>query len=89
MTEQQNSKSARGDPSAAAVTNPKTKPLKQVCTEEINAGPPSFIRDILPYFMASYTFVISHIVYQMTGNLLIPIWLAYMVSMSQLWRRAD
>ena len=88
MTEQQNSKSAgkqTDESSTAAVTTPKSSALKRASSEEINAGPPSFIRDILPYFMASYTFVISHIVYQMTGNLLIPIWLAYMASMSQLW----
>ena len=85
MTEQQNSKSAQkqtDDSAAAAITTPKSKTLKRASSEEINAGPPSFIRDILPYFMASYTFVISHIVYQMNGNLLIPIWLAYMASMS-------
>lgn len=49
----------------------------------------SFIKEILPYFMASYAFVVSHIAYQMTGNLLIPIWLAYLLSMSQFWRSPD
>ena len=45
--------------------------------------------DIMPYFMASYAFVVSHVVYQMTGNLLIPIWLAYIASLSSFWRGAD
>ena len=39
--------------------------------------------------MACYVYVVSHIVYQMTGNLLVPIWLAYIFSAEQFWRRKD
>ena len=38
---------------------------------------PSFVSDVLPYYLTSYVFLISHIIYHTTGNLLIPIWLIY------------
>ena len=45
------------------------------------------MRDIAPYFLPSYAFAVSHIVYQMTGNLLVPIWLAYTVNLKNFWRK--
>jgi len=48
---------------------------------------PTFLKDIAPYFLTTYAFVVSHIVYQMTGNLLVPIWLAYTVNLKSFWRR--
>ena len=59
----------------------------QLRTVEKKAGAPKFARDVAPYFLASYAFLVSHIVYQWTGNLLIPIWLAYVVNMRSFWRR--
>ena len=55
---------------------------------EIKSVPkPSFISDVCPYFLASYTFVVSHLVYQLTGNLLVPIWLAYSFNLPEIWRK--
>lgn len=56
---------------------------------ERNVGEPNFMRDVMPYFMASYAFIVSHAVYQLSGNLLVPIWLAYMASLSSFWRGPD
>ena len=44
---------------------------------------PSFWEEVAPYYMPCYVFVVSHVVYQLTGNLLIPIWLAYMLNMPE------
>ena len=41
----------------------------------------------MPYFLTSYAFIVSHFVYYTSGNLLVPIWLAYLVSLPQFWRR--
>jgi hypothetical protein len=41
---------------------------------------PSFWGEVAPYYMPSYVFVVSHLVYFWTGNLLIPIWLAYILN---------
>ena len=49
----------------------------------------SFINDIMPYFTASYVFVVSHAVYQMSGNLLVPIWLGYLLNLPYLWRKEE
>lgn len=53
-----------------------------------SASSVSFISDIAPYFLASYAFLVSHIVYQMTGNLLVPIWLAYLANLTSFKRGA-
>jgi alkane 1-monooxygenase len=47
---------------------------------------PSFLSEVAPYYLPSYVFVVSHIVYQISGNLLIPIWLAYMLNMPNCWQ---
>ena len=49
----------------------------------------SFISDIMPYFTASYVFVVSHAVYQLSGNLLVPIWLGYLLNLPYLWRKEE
>lgn len=48
---------------------------------------PSFVTDICPYFLASYAFIVSHVIYQLTGNLLVPIWLAYLINLPSIWRK--
>ena len=41
----------------------------------------SFLRDVAPYYLPCYVFVVSHVVYHFTsGNLILPILLAYMLS---------
>lgn len=54
--------------------------LTRTCLE------PSFWSEVAPYYLPSYVFVVSHIVYQMSGNLLIPIWLAYILNMPNCWQ---
>ena len=58
-------------------------------TKVVKLGEPTFLRDIAPYFLASYAFIVSHIIYQLSGNLLVPIWLAYMISLGAFWRSKD
>ena len=62
-----------------------SKEAKSKCNEEASSA--NFMRDVAPYFLASYAFVVSHVVYQMTGNLLVPIWLAYIFNLSSFWRK--
>lgn len=63
--------------------------MTQNPTKVVNYGEPNFLRDIVPYFLASYAFMVSHIVYQLTGNLIVPIWLAYIFSLSAFWRSKE
>jgi hypothetical protein len=42
---------------------------------------PSFWDEVAPYYMPCYVFFVSHIVYQTTGNMLVTIWLAYILNM--------
>ncbi len=41
---------------------------------------PEFMRDIAPYFAPSFIIVFAHLIYMYTGNLLLPIWLMYLVT---------
>lgn len=41
---------------------------------------PEFMRDIAPYFAPSFIIIFAHFVYVYTGNLLLPIWLMYLVT---------
>mmetsp|Transcript_11372 Transcript_11372/g.15290 ORF Transcript_11372/g.15290 Transcript_11372/m.15290 type:complete len:216 (-) Transcript_11372:668-1315(-) len=65
------------------VTSPQTR--RHTVVKSMSS--PEFARDIAPYFLATYAFVISHIVYQVSGNLLVPIWLAYVVNLNTFWRK--
>lgn len=41
---------------------------------------PDFMRDIAPYFAPSLIIMFAHVIYAYTGNLLLPIWLMYLVT---------
>mgnify|MGYP001030670827 FL=1 len=41
---------------------------------------PEFMRDIAPYFAPSFIIIFAHFIYAYTGNLLLPIWLMYLVT---------
>jgi hypothetical protein len=49
-------------------------------TQEVNKPNVSLSRDVLPCFLPVYVFFISHFVYQTTGNMLLPIWIASMLN---------
>jgi hypothetical protein len=36
-------------------------------------------RDVFPYFSSSFTLLFAHMIYTFTGNLMLPIWLMYVV----------
>ena len=44
---------------------------------------PTFFSDVMPYYLTSYVFLISHVIYHTTGNLLVPIWLIYAFNLPQ------
>ena len=68
-------------------TSEKQQISPQLATVIKSVPEPTFVRDIVPYFLPSYAFAVSHFVYKMTGNLLVPIWLAYTVNLKNFWRK--
>lgn len=55
--------------------------LKQPKTKKSAFTKPEFSRDIAKYMLSCYVILISHIIYQFNGNLLIPMWLIYLVNL--------
>ena len=55
-------------------------------TEERHRVNVTFVKDILPYYLTSYVFIASHLMYHLTGNLLVIIWLAYIINLPYYWR---
>jgi hypothetical protein len=39
-----------------------------------------FLRDVVPYFAPSFVIIFAHIIYMYTGNLLLPVWLMYLIT---------
>ena len=39
-----------------------------------------FFRDVAPYFTATIVLIVAHILYLYTGNLLLPVWLLYLIT---------
>jgi len=39
------------------------------------------MRDIAKYMLSCYVILLSHVIYQVNGNLLIPVWLIYLVNL--------
>jgi len=39
-----------------------------------------FLRDVAPYFTPTLVLIFAHILYLYTGNLVLPVWLMYLVT---------
>ena len=39
-----------------------------------------FLRDVAPYFSATFVLIFAHIIYMYTGNLILPVWLMYLLT---------
>ena len=39
-----------------------------------------FLRDVAPYFTPTFVLIFAHILYLYTGNLVLPVWLMYLIT---------
>ena len=39
-----------------------------------------FLRDVAPYFTPTLVLIFAHILYLYTGNLVLPVWLMYLIT---------
>lgn len=43
-------------------------------------GGPTWSKDIIPYFLPVYIYIVSHLIYLITGNLIISVWLMFVLN---------
>lgn len=52
--------------------------MAEDATTTVNRPTVNFLRDVGPYYLPCYVFVVSHLIYQFSGNLVWPIFLAFL-----------
>jgi alkane 1-monooxygenase len=41
---------------------------------------PTWTKDIIPYFLPVYIYIFSHIIYYLSGNMMISVWLMFVLN---------